>query len=79
MTEDADFAAALQNGHEEGVDDAEGGDREREARKEPEEHIEDNKDLTQSLAGIQQEKALKPNFLMASSIGERLWEILRGW
>jgi hypothetical protein len=51
--EDADFAAAFEDGHDQGIDDAERGDEESEAAEDAKQHIEDSKKCGQALGGVQ--------------------------
>src|SRR5229473_4480748 len=53
---DSDFAAALQNGHHQSVDNTDGGDGERQTAEDGEETIEDGEKEAQIAGGVEQGK-----------------------
>lgn len=54
--ENADFAAAFENGHDERVDDAQSGDGEGEAAEDSEQEIDDGEEEAQILRGVEKRK-----------------------
>ncbi len=61
--QDADLAAALEDGHDQRVDDAERSDSKRETAEEAEEKIEDREDQPEAFGGIQQRKGSEAELL----------------
>ena len=57
--ENADFAAAFEDGHHQGVDNAECGDGQSEAAENSEEKIEDRKKGAQRFGGVEQREGVK--------------------
>lgn len=53
----ADFSTALEDGHDQGVDDAESGDREGQTAKNSKKQIEDREKGTERLAGIEKRES----------------------
>ncbi len=60
--EDADFAAALEDGHDECVDDAEGGDGESETAEDAEEAIEDREKGAEGFGGVEEREGVEAHF-----------------
>jgi len=60
--EDADFAAALEDGHDEGVDDAECGDGESETAEDAEEAVEDRKEGAEGFGGVEKGEGVEAHF-----------------
>jgi len=64
----ANFAAALQNGHHQRVDDAQGGDRQRQAAEDCQQQVKHAEKNRQTLEASSNENAPKPRFLIFDSV-----------